>query len=364
METTQIEASSYQHEGSAAVRHLFEVAASIDSLIMGETEILGQTRLAYSKAQEAGTVGPVLHRIFERAFHLAKEIREHGGIGQARASISSAAVKLAGKIFEDLSKNRVLVIGTGEMASGMVRTLRTAGVREIHVVSRTQERADEFARNECCQAHNYNDLERLLGTSDIVLVSTAAPHFLITKDDVKRVKRTRRGKPLFFIDISVPRNVDPDIHQLDDVYLYDMDDLESIAREGREKRERAAAIWGPRLAEEATRTLARVQSIAPDQTARQLLEKADQIRAKELENLLAGHDLDEELKNRLHGMFRGFQNKLLHGPLATLKDATRNGNGIEASDWVRRMFKLPDQQPSESNTKLPATAPKNQNTEH
>lgn len=332
--------SLYWMREAEAARHLFEVAASIDSQILGETEILSQTRGAFRAASEAGAAGPMLGAIFQRAFFLSKELRGQGGIGHARASVSFAAVKLAEKIFEKLKGRRVLVVGTGEMAGGILRTLKAGGVGDVVVLSRTLDRAEAFAAAEGGKAGTLDQLPEHLLWADIVLVSTAAPHYLIRPEMVGPVVAKRRGKPLFFIDISVPRNVDPAVNKLDDTFLYDIDDLESVADEGRRLRQEVAEHWRPRLADEAHTLLLRLKDCNTDQTARRLLEHANELRAAEVAALMKGLNLDEASAKKVAQALERFQGRLLHGPLSVLREAAREGDGIGAAQWIARFFHL------------------------
>lgn len=330
----------YAWEGAEAVRHLFEVAASLDSQILGETEILGQVREAYRAAAETGAAGPVLRQVFERALALGKELRGADGLGGIQASVSSAGVELARKIFDDLRGARALVLGTGEMAQGIVRALRAAGVGDFLVASRTRERAEAFAKAEGGRCGPLEQLHEHLVASDIVLVSTAAPHFLISPAHIEKAQQQRHGRPLFIVDISVPRNVDPLVNERTDTFLYDIDDLEAVAGEGREQRERIAARWRPRLADEARSLLNELAEPLPGETARLLLAQANELRAAELEALRAAGALDAEALARIDRAFDRFQARLLHGALATLKSAARDGDGATAAQWVARLFRL------------------------
>lgn len=351
----------YEHHGDDAIRHLFEVAASLDSQILGETEILSQSKDAYRLASECGACGRILRGVFERAFFLSKEIRADGGIGRSRASVSSAAVDLAQKLF-DLKNRTVLVIGTGEMATGIVRALKTAGVSEIWVASRTEARAREFAHQEggkpCLMGH----LEDYLSKVDIVLVSSAAPHYIIGPKEIQAVAAKRRGKSLCLIDISVPRNVDPAIHEIDDAYLYDIDDLEKFAEGGRKEREAVAAHWRPKLAEESRELLRVLRGSEPRDTAKKLLEHAEALRAEITREY--GRGLDAKAAEALSRALERLQGKLLHGPLDTLKQSAREGGGAESAAWVSRLFRLQTETGAESaagvvepKAELPQTPP-------
>ena len=327
----------YEHRDAEAIAHVFEVTASLDSQILGETEILSQTKDAYQISGEHGASGRMLRAIFERAFFLSKEIRCDGGIGRSQASVSSAAVSLARKLFE-LKNRKVLVVGTGEMATGIVRALRSSGVGEILVASRTEARAVEFAKKEGARACPMLNLTEHLPEVDIVLVSSAAPHFIIGPKEMQAIAPKRRNRTLCFIDISVPRNVDPAVHEFEDTFVYDIDDLEEVARDGRREREAVAARWRPRLAEEAREILRCLRDAHATETARRLLQHASQLRTEIAAEL--GRNMDEKTAALLARALERFQGKLLHGSLETLKQAAREGGGDAAAAWVARLFRL------------------------
>ena len=334
----QFAGSLYEHKGGEAARHLFEVAASLDSQILGESEILCQVKDAYRVACEAGACGTVLRSLLERSFFLAKPVRAEGGIGRSLASVSSAAVALAKKVFE-LTGRKILVIGTGEMATGIVRALRAAGVAEILVASRTEERAREFAQREGGTPCRIQDLVQHLAVVDIVLVSAAAPQYVVGPAHIKAAAALHRGRNLCLIDISVPRNVDPAVHDLDGAFLYDIDDLEEVARDGRREREAVAAKWRPKLAEEAREMLRALQERGNSDTVRQLIAHVEAMRRDVLEQV-PRTELDPRALEELHRALERMQGRLLHSPLETLKRAAREGDGPEATAWVARLFNL------------------------
>jgi len=332
-------ASLYQLKGCDAARHIFEVASSLDSQILGETEILGQSREAYRVAAEHGACGPMLRGIFERSFFLAKELRAEGGIGRVQASVSSAAVALANKVFE-VKGRKVLLIGTGEMATGIVRALRSAGVGELWVASRTAERATEFAQREGGKPCRMQDLAQQLELADIVLVSAAAPHYIIGPAQLQAAVARRRGRAMCLIDISVPRNIDPAVSDVnEDIFLFDIDDLEDVARDGRREREAVAERWRPKLAEEARCVLRELQEYGTGETARKLIKHANATREDILEHAHAD-GLDPKTLAKLERALERLQGRILHGPLETLKEASREGDASDACAWVSRLFRL------------------------
>lgn len=330
--------SLYELKGSEAARHLFEVAGSLDSQILGETEILSQSKEAYRVAAEAGSCGLFLSRIFERSFFLSKELRTDGGIGRSQASASSAAVSLARKVFE-IKGRKVLVIGTGEMATGIVRGLRSAGAGEILVASRTESRAIEFGAREGAKPCLMQDISELLREVDIVLVSAAAPHYIIGPAQIKKAAAQRRGRVLCLIDISVPRNIDPEVSKFEDVYLFDVDALDEVARDGRREREAVAERWRPRLAEEAREILRDLQDRRVHDAARKLIEHAD-LQRKEVFEQARKSGMDEKSVNELMRSLEKLQGRFLHGPLESLRQAAREGDSEETMAWVWRLFRL------------------------
>jgi len=327
----------YEYSGADAIRHLFEVTASLDSQILGETEILAQAKEAYRVSSECGGCGRVLRGVFERAFFMSKEVRGDGGIGRSQASVSSAAVKLAKKLFE-LQDRVVLVVGTGEMATGIVRALKASGVEENWVASRSEARAQEFAAREGGKPCHMRNLDEFLTKVDIVLVSSAAPHYIIGPKEIQAVSSRRRSRTLCLIDISVPRNVDPAVHALDDTFLYDIDDLEEVARDGRIEREAVAERWRPRLAEDSRETLRVLRGTESRDTAKKLLDFAENLRAEIARD--HGRGLDPKALEALNRALERMQGRLLHGPLDTLKQASREGGGADASAWITRLFRL------------------------
>jgi glutamyl-tRNA reductase len=328
----------YEYSGAAVAQHLFEVTASLDSQVLGETEILAQAKEAYRVAAEAGACGPALRRLFERSFFLSKELRGEGGLVRAQASVSSAAVTLANKLF-DVKGRKVLVVGTGEMATGIVRALRAAGAADLTVLSRTAERAAEFAAHEGGTPCDIRQLPEQLIAADIVLVSAAAPDYIIKPPLVNAAAGPRRGRALCLIDISVPRNVDPAVGELEDTFLYDIDDLESVAAEGRRERERIAGRWRPRFAEEARELVRQADDWGVQEATRELLVHMNSIREDVLGQAHTS-GLDPKAAEQVSRALERFQGRVLHGPLETMKQAAREGDGANAASWVSRLFRL------------------------
>jgi glutamyl-tRNA reductase len=230
----------YNRNDDDAVRHLFRVASSLDSMVIGEPQVLGQVRRAYSLALEAGTAGKVLNRLIHHAFHVAKRVRSETGIAANAVSISYMAVELGKKIFNSLKGHTVLLVGAGEMAELSARHLVSAGVSNVLIANRTEETAQRLAEEFNGRAVHLSKLPEVLADADIVIASTGSEDYVVTSDMVKRAIEKRRNRPAFFIDISVPRNIDPEIGQLPNMFLFDIDDLESVVTSNIREREKEA----------------------------------------------------------------------------------------------------------------------------
>jgi glutamyl-tRNA reductase len=224
-------AAFYRHEGEECVRHLFRVAAGLDSMVIGETEILGQAKKAYAQARESGSAGPLLHRLFQRAFRVAKQVRSRTDITRGAVSVGSVAVELAGKIFGNLSDRKVLVLGAGETSERTARALSSRGVTDIRVSNRSFERAEALAAVVRARVVPFHEWTNQCAEIDILISSTAASEPLLTEEILAPMVRERLDRPLFIIDIAVPRDVAPEVNEMDGVYLYDIDSLQSIAEQ-------------------------------------------------------------------------------------------------------------------------------------
>jgi len=235
-----IDRHTYVHSELDAVRHIFRVTASLDSMVVGEPQITGQVKDAFQKAQQAGTVGSELSRVMSRAFAVAKRVRNETAIGQSAVSISYVAVELARKVFDRLDGSTVMLVGAGEMSELAARHLRNVGASRVLVANRTLENANRLASEMGGEALPFTDFEKRLHEADIVICSTEASHYLIGSDNVRHALSARRNRPILFIDISVPRNIDPSISGLDNVFLFDIDDLENVVSFNRTEREREA----------------------------------------------------------------------------------------------------------------------------
>jgi len=324
-----------------AVRHIFKVASSLDSMVVGEPQILGQIKEAYAKAVRCKTTGVILNGLMHRAFHVAKKVRTETGICESAVSVSYAAVELARKIFDTLFEKKVLLIGAGEMSELTARHLIGQGVKEVVVANRTFERAVELASKFNSHPISFNDTDSYLIEADIVITSTASTEYIVTKDKVKGIIRKRRNRPLFFIDIAVPRNVEPEVNNLSNIYLYDIDDLKNVVQMNMEQR-RQEAIKAERIIEEEVIKFERwfkTLDIVP--TIISLKKKAESILQKELkrsESKLKG--LSPEQKESVLILCRSITDKLINDPILFLKSKVGRATLNTYLDFTRKLFKL------------------------
>lgn len=330
----------YQHVGDDAVRHVFRVAASLDSMVVGEPQILGQIKEAYRTAATKRTSGVILNRLLHKTFLVAKRIRTETGIGDHAVSISYAAIELARKIFGDLEGRKVLLIGAGEMAELAVEHLIRNRADAILVANRTFERGVELARRFNGRAIGFEEIEGGLEAVDIVISSTGAKDYVIRRDQVRGVMRRRRNRPLFFIDIAVPRDIDPDINRLNNIYVYDIDDLKGVIEENIEDRQRAA-LKGERLVDEAVirfRQWYRNLDVVP--TIVGLRRKFEQVIRAEVARTCPGGTTQGVADDALDKMVNALVNKILHDPTTILKREEGHGNKAQLLSAIRKLFKL------------------------
>ncbi len=341
VEPALVASALYRLEEEAAARHLFRVASGLDSLVLGEPQILGQVKSAYSAAMRARTAGPCLSRLFHTVFRVAKRIRTETGLGAQSVSVGHAAVSLARRIFDDLTTKRVLVLGAGEMAEITARHLSASGVRDVSVASRTPERARALAMALGGRTAPYEALAEAVGEADIVVASTGSLTPIVHVGMVADLMRARRQKPLFFIDIAVPRNVDPRVHDLPNVYLYDIDDLKAVVEEGLSHRQREAGR-AERIVEEGVDAFVRgirTREVVPTVVALRL--RFEAIRKAELARMAAAlRDLTPEQRAAVERLTEGLLGKLLHAPTATLKRLAEDAEGPLYAEALITLFQL------------------------
>ncbi|MEW5768611.1 MAG: glutamyl-tRNA reductase [bacterium] len=314
----------YTYFDQEAITHLFKVAPGLDSMVAGEPQILGQVKKAYQIACEARTIGPYLDHLFQRTFSAAKRIRTETGIGKGAISISFAAVELAKKIFGDLSSKTVLIIGAGKMGEDTVRHLISNGVKAVLFANRTYEKACELAAKFNGVARPFDDLPSLLLQADIVITSTNASHQIIHYNGVKAVMPKRRFKSLFFIDIAVPRDIEEAVGEIDNVYLYNIDDLEGVVQSNLLYRAQEIARSEAIIEEEVAEFLTwlRLKDVSPLISA--LKEKVEEMRQEELSRVL-NKTMTEQERQRLDNLSRRLSHRFLKAPILGLKEKARQG---------------------------------------
>jgi glutamyl-tRNA reductase len=321
----------YVHVGRAAVDHLFRVAASLDSLVMGEPQILGQLKAAFGRAKQRGTVGPWLNRAFERAFRVAKRVRTETSLGTGRVSVPTVVVDLARDIFGELAQRQALLVGTGEMAAMVARLLRRSGAC-LSVVGRTEARVRELALELGAQGRAWDELPKLLSDADVVISSTSATGQVIGLEQLKRTCQLRQGKPLFLVDLAVPRDIDPCADQLDGAFLYNIDDLSHVAERALNGRHREAERAERIVAEEVERYSRRACAERVTPTVIALRARFSSVLRAELERSLRGRlqHLPEEEKQTLERTLEAAVDKLLDWPTTHLRQWASDE---EFGDW-------------------------------
>jgi glutamyl-tRNA reductase len=345
LEETELLPALYRLHDESAALHLFRVAAGLDSLVPGEAEILGQVRTAL----EVGSSGPMLDHLFRQALHVGKKARAETAIGESPASVSSAAAVLAEQVFGDLASSSVLLVGAGKVGELAARNLNSRGARIAYVASRRVERAQDVAQQFGGRHVELGDLRALLGEVDVVIASTSSSQVVLRREDVEAARAGRRGRPLFLIDLAVPRDLDPSIHQLEGCFLYDIDDLEAVVVETlagrRREAERAEAI----VTGEAERFRAWQASLEVVPAIASLRASAEAIRAGELakaESRLAR--LSDGDRRAVESITAAIVNKLLHLPTVRMKEAAAAADGSTYVDAITHLFGLGDDDGSQS----------------
>jgi glutamyl-tRNA reductase len=340
----EFEKSLYIHVGEEAVRHIFRVASSLDSMVLGEPQILGQIKDAYDISQQARTSGLILHRLLHRAFHVAKRVRTETKIAISAVSVSSAAVELAEKIFGTLEKMTVLLIGAGEMCELAARHLVAGGVERMVVTNRTYERAVSLAQEFRGEAIPFEDITLGLKKTDIVISATNSPHYLIEHDQIVKVMKDRRQKPIFFIDIADPRDIEPRVGDMENVYLYNIDDLQKVANENIKDREKEAHKAETLVQDEVVKFVSWYRSLDVTPTIVALRKRFEEIRKKELEKTLSLHPhLSDKEKKSLEALTSAIINKILHPPITLLKRGDEEATADLYLDALRALFGLPEE---------------------
>ena len=333
----------YWHRQRDAVRHLFRVASSLDSMILGEPQILGQMKQAFATARAAGTLNGTLHEVINQALAVGRRVRRETALGTAAVSVSYAAVELAKKIFGSLAGKTVFVIGAGKMSELAARHLLSSGASAILVTNRTYQRAVQLADAFRGTAIQFDQLLEHVDQADIIISSTGAPHFIITKDRAERILAARRNRPIFFVDIAVPRDIDPSVNDLDNAFVYDIDDLQSVVAANIKQREREA-VWAEEIVEQEVQRMMRhlaSQEVVP--TIMALEDKLNCIREGEMERFQGRlSTLTPEQRETVEALTHGIVNKILHGPIIELKRGAGSPEHGALVQIIRRIFGVAD----------------------
>ena len=320
-----IQGSLYRLQGTAAIEHLFAVACGLDSLVLGEPQILGQLKDAYRAALDEGVTGPYLNRLCQTAFSVAKRVRTQTRIGANAVSVASAAVSMARTVFEKFEGHTALLVGAGETIALAARHLHANGLRRILVANRSIERAQELANEFSGFAIGLDALAAHLPEADIVISSTASPTPVITYDAVRAALRVRRRRPIFMVDIAVPRDIEPEVAKLEDIYLFTIDDLQNVVNENMESRRDAARSANQMIAAEIAQFEQQLKMLDAVPTIRRLREEADQVRAQTTEQarrmLATGRDPAEVMEF----LAMTLTNRLMHSPSQRLREAAERG---------------------------------------
>jgi len=334
-----------QHNGPSAVNHLFHVASSLDSMVVGEAQIASQVKQAYELSIKADAAGPLMHAAFQAASRVAKRVARETAIHRRRVSVPSVAIcEVATEFFSSLTDKRILLIGAGEMADESMRYLREAGVQHVLVTNRTQTRAEQLIVTHFGQVVPWEQLNQQLIDADLVISTTSAEQPLVTYDQFLRLHEARFQRLLLILDLAVPRDFDPQIADLPGTYLYSVDDLQSACDKNLAERTKEYPKAERIIQEEATRLLADVQHRGTGPVIRQLREQAAQAKQDELTRLFARLEragIDPQVRSEIEQSFERLVNKLLHPPLASLRHAAEDGashNGL--LEALRRLFQL------------------------
>jgi glutamyl-tRNA reductase len=335
----------YSYNNAEAIRHLFRVTASLDSMMVGEPQILGQVKEAYRLATDAGTIGSNLSPLLDRAFAVAKRVRSETGISQSAVSVSYAAVELARKIFGDLAGKTVMIIGASKMGELAAKHLKRNGVASVLVTNRTFERAVEVAKVFEGAAIPFEHFTDHIDRADIEISSTGAPHFVITKPMAEQIIRNRRNKPVFFIDIAVPRDIDPSVNSIDNVFLYDIDDLQQVIDANMKERMKEAGRAEEIVDGEVRSFCIRMQARDVAPTIVLLRDTWEKVRRDEIERhrrLLKDLPADQQSAAlaAIDQVTQALMNKVLHHPVAVLKEMSSDPQGEEVIKLLRKIFNI------------------------
>ncbi len=336
---TPLRHSLYHHDDQKAVAHAFAVASGLDSMVIGEPQILGQLKDAYRVAQESGTTGPVLNRLFQSAFSVAKRVRTETKIGANAVSVASAAVAMARTVFASFDNRTALMVGAGETIALAARHLYADGLRRMIIANRSIERARELAAEFHGYAISLDDIPNHLKEADIVVASTAAPHTIITRSMTEQALRARKRRPMFMVDIAVPRDIDADIADLEDVYLFTVDDLQSVVNDNLEGRRQAAREAGELIEAEVERFAHLLRTRDAEPLIRRLREEAERTKQHTLEQARQMLAHGKSQADVLNFLANTLTNRLIHAPSQRLRDAAETGDG-DVVETIAQIYRL------------------------
>jgi glutamyl-tRNA reductase len=346
LSSEQLTPHLYWHTGDRAIGHLFRVAASLDSMIIGESQILGQLKDAFEVALAHKTTGVIMNKVVKKAISVAKRVRTETKIAEMAVSVSYAAVELAKKIFSDLHEKTVLLVGAGEMAKLAARHLIAHGVRHVRITTRTPQHAVDLAAKFGGTAVPFDQFKDDMASADIVLVSTGAAHYLVGAEDVHRAVEERMNRPMFLIDISVPRNIDPAVRHVDNAFLFDIDDLKQRVEQNRAGRVQEAEKAERMVLEEVTAMLDWMKSLEVTPTIVALRSHVDDLKRAEVDKVLARlPHLSSQDRELVEGLASSIVNKLIHRTMVTLKAEVNSSSGPAFVEAARRFFSLDQHAP-------------------
>ncbi|QOR65719.1 glutamyl-tRNA reductase [Cytobacillus suaedae] len=350
------------YENDGAIEHLFNVSCGLNSMVVGETQILGQVRSSFLKAQEENTVGTVFNHLFKQAITLAKRAHSETDIGANAVSVSYAAVELAKKIFGDLANKNVLILGAGKMGELALQNLHGSGVKKVTVINRTFEKAQSLAERFAGEAKSIAELQCALIDADIMISSTGAKDFVITKDMMVHVERLRKGRPLFMVDIAVPRDLDPSLADLDSVFLYDIDDLEGIVEANMQERQKAAEVIEIMIEAEIIEFKNWINTLGVVPVISALRNKALAIQAETMESIERKMpNLTEREKKVLNKHTKSIINQLLKDPILRAKEIAAEPNAEESLKLFMKIFDIEESVKAEQSAQASVTTGKQDN---
>jgi len=349
MDRSQIDPHLYEYMEKDAVRHLFRVTSSLDSMVVGEAQILGQVKEAYATARAVGAVNSQLDQLLTRAFAVAKRVRTETAVGSSAVSVASVAVELAKKIFGSLNGKHVYLVGAGKMTELAARHLLAHGAASIFVANRTYDRAIRLAQKFNGQAIEFSRLYETCDRADIVITSTGAPHAIFRREHGELFLSRRKNRPMFFIDIAVPRDVDPEMNKLDGIFVYDIDDLQEAVASHIADRTKEAEKADAIIDSEVEKFQARIQTLDVVPTIVSLQDHLETIRQAEIDRVRGRlGQLSAEQEMAVETLTRGIINKIMHTPVTTLKTAAREAEATTVVDIVRRLFNLQEKRAAKS----------------